>query len=32
MGQYDAPAMVDYVIDQTNQEKITYVAHSEGTT
>jgi pimeloyl-ACP methyl ester carboxylesterase len=32
LGKYDFPAFVDYVREQTGQEKITYVAHSMGTT
>ena len=32
MGDFDAPAQVDYVRNQTGQQKITYVGHSMGTT
>ena len=32
MGQFDLPAMLHYVRDQTSKEKILYVGHSMGTT
>ena len=32
MGEHDDPAMIDYVLNFTKQDKITYVGHSEGTT
>lgn len=32
MGQYDAPAQVDFVRTQTKSDKITFVGHSQGTT
>jgi pimeloyl-ACP methyl ester carboxylesterase len=32
MGLYDQPAMIDFIIKTTGQEKITYMGHSEGTT
>ena len=32
MGEYDIPAMIDYVLIQTNQEKVSFIAHSLGTT
>lgn len=32
MGDHDAPAQIDYVRKFTNQAKITYIAHSQGTT
>ncbi|CAH1105095.1 unnamed protein product [Psylliodes chrysocephalus] len=31
-GYYDLPAKIDYIIEQTGQEKIFYVGHSQGTT
>ncbi|KOX72949.1 Lipase 3 [Melipona quadrifasciata] len=32
MGIYDVPAMIDHIIEQTKQEKIFMVSHSQGTT
>ena len=32
MGKFDAPEQVDYVRKYTQQEKITYIGHSQGTT
>ena len=32
MGIYDVPAMIDYIIEQTKQEKIFMISHSQGTT
>ncbi|XP_069680507.1 lipase 3-like [Periplaneta americana] len=32
MGVYDLPAVIDYIIQETGQEKIYYVGHSMGTT
>uniref|UniRef100_T1KPH2 Lipase n=1 Tax=Tetranychus urticae TaxID=32264 RepID=T1KPH2_TETUR len=32
MGEYDAPAMVDYIIEETGHEKIVWIGYSEGTT
>lgn len=29
---YDVPAMIDYILDNTGQEKLPVIAHSEGTT
>jgi lysosomal acid lipase/cholesteryl ester hydrolase len=31
-GKYDIPAMIDHVINVTQQEKIHYIGHSMGTT
>jgi pimeloyl-ACP methyl ester carboxylesterase len=31
MGQYDAPAQVDYVRNYTSSDKVTYIGHSQGT-
>ena len=31
-GKYDIPAMIDYVLMKTGQEKLHYVGHSMGTT
>ncbi|XP_030751053.1 lipase 3-like isoform X2 [Sitophilus oryzae] len=31
-GYYDLPASIDYVIETTKSEKITYIGHSQGTT
>ena len=30
-GKYDNPAMVNYIINLTGHDKITYMGHSEGT-
>ena len=30
MGQYDAPAMIDYILETTGQEQIFWVGHSMG--
>jgi lysosomal acid lipase/cholesteryl ester hydrolase len=32
LGQYDIPAMIDYVRNSTHQDKVSYIAHSMGTT
>lgn len=32
IGQFDLPAMIDYVIAQTGQPRIQYIGHSQGTT
>jgi len=32
LGKYDLPAQVDYVLEHANQDKLTYVGHSQGTT
>lgn len=32
IGKYDIPAMIDYIINKTNQQKIHYIGHSQGTT
>ena len=32
MGKYDIPAMIDQIINITEQEKIFYIGHSMGTT
>jgi lysosomal acid lipase/cholesteryl ester hydrolase len=31
MGQYDLPAMIDYIRNKTGKEKIFYIGHSQGT-
>ena len=31
LGKYDAPAQIDYILEQTGNEKLTYVGHSQGT-
>ena len=32
MGTYDTPAVIDYILNLTNQSKISYIGHSEGAT
>nr|XP_034185020.1 lipase 3-like [Osmia lignaria] len=32
IGTYDVPAMIDYIIEKTKQEKIYYIGHSQGGT
>jgi pimeloyl-ACP methyl ester carboxylesterase len=31
MGIYDVPANLNYILDYTSQEKLTYIGHSQGT-
>ena len=32
MGEFDLPAVIDYIIEQTDQPKVAYIGHSQGTT
>lgn len=32
LGLYDAPAIIDYILNATASEKISYIGHSQGTT
>jgi len=31
MGRHDVPAMIDYVLNTTNKDNLTYIGHSQGT-
>lgn len=31
LGKYDNPAMINYVLEHTELEKLSYLGHSEGT-
>ena len=32
MGIYDVKANIDYILDQTEHDKLVYIGHSQGTT
>lgn len=32
MGTFDQPAIIQYILNLTNQQKVVYVGHSQGTT
>jgi pimeloyl-ACP methyl ester carboxylesterase len=32
MAEFDAPAMLDFILDSTGREKLTYIGHSTGNT
>lgn len=32
MGRYDIPAVINYILDHSGQEKLSFVGHSQGTT
>ena len=32
LGQFDTTATIDYILTQTQEDKLSYVGHSQGTT
>ncbi|XP_059055759.1 lipase 3-like [Achroia grisella] len=32
IGRYDLPAMIDYILDKTGEEQLTYIGYSQGST
>ena len=32
IGLYDLPAMIDYIYEEDNEQAVTYIGHSQGTT
>ena len=32
MGDYDLPAIIDYILEYTSAPKLAYIGHSQGTT
>lgn len=32
MGEYDIPAVVDFILEETRQKKLAYIGHSQGST
>jgi len=32
MGLFDVPAEIDFILEKTGREKLSYIGHSQGTT